>query len=92
MNLKVKQLNQLDSAGVNLKKLNGNTLAKAVSIIEGKKIELPIGQIKEVLKCLAVIQATLNRAEYLDETNYDGPIDIIGKQANRIYKKTFGKR
>lgn len=35
-------------------KLNGNSLAKYVAIQEGGKHQMPIGQVKEVIKIIAV--------------------------------------
>ena len=34
-----------------MKRINMNEVAKKVTLMEGKKIQLPIGQVKEVLKC-----------------------------------------
>ena len=34
-----------------VKRINMNEVAKKVTLMEGKKIQLPIGQVKEVLKC-----------------------------------------
>ncbi len=33
-----------------MKRINMNDVAKKVTLMEGKKIQLPIGQVKEVLK------------------------------------------
>ena len=33
-------------------KINENDLAKAVTALEGGKVNLPIGQVKEVIRCL----------------------------------------
>ena len=35
-----------------MKKISENELAKAVAKVEGKKVSVNIGQIKEVMKCL----------------------------------------
>ena len=34
-----------------MKQINMNEVAKKVTLMEGKKIQLPIGQVKEVLRC-----------------------------------------
>ena len=34
-----------------MKRINMNEVAKRVTLMEGKKIQLPIGQVKEVLGC-----------------------------------------
>lgn len=34
-----------------MKRINMNEMAKDITLLEGKKIQLPIGQVKEVLRC-----------------------------------------
>lgn len=45
--------------------MNLNELAKEISKLEGGKINLPIAQIKEVLKCLGAILAELETSDAL---------------------------
>lgn len=45
--------------------MNLNELALRISKIEGKKKEVNIAQIKEVLKCLGEVLAPLDAAELL---------------------------
>lgn len=33
-----------------MKKINLNTVAKTITLLEGKKVSLPIGQVKEVIR------------------------------------------
>jgi hypothetical protein len=44
-----------------------NEVAKRVTLMEGKKIQLPIGQVKEVLKCFLRYCAK----------NFD-PVQVVG--------------
>lgn len=43
--------------------LNLNTFAREVALAEGKKIALPIGQIKEVMKIVLTKLSEMDRAE-----------------------------
>lgn len=45
---------------------NLNILAKQISELEGKKVQLSIAQIKEVLKCLGIILGRMSRADMLN--------------------------
>ncbi|MCX6131629.1 MAG: hypothetical protein NTX25_21530 [Proteobacteria bacterium] len=50
--------------------MNLNELAKAICALEGKKVELNIGQVKEVLLCLGKV--------LVNQQPYD-QADLIGK-------------
>lgn len=50
-----------------MKRINMNEVAKKVTLMEGKKIQLPIGQVKEVLRCFL---------RYCAE-NFD-PVQVVG--------------
>ncbi len=46
--------------------LNMNTLAKEVAAMEGGKVNLPIAQISEVLKCTFILLAKKESKDVLD--------------------------
>jgi hypothetical protein len=55
----------LERYGVNNMAINMNNLAKAVTLEEGKKISLPIGQVKEVIKLTLIELAKFEDEEIL---------------------------
>lgn len=57
--------------------MNLNTLAREISRLEGRKVEVNIAQIKEVLRSLAVILAELETDEALD---------VLGRLARSVRK------
>ena len=72
---------------VNIKKLTLSNLAQAVCILEGKKSELDIAQVKEVIRCISTLQAVVIEAEYRDDRGYRRPSDIINDQGLKLQKK-----
>lgn len=64
-----------------IKSINLNTVAKMISELEGKKVNLPIAQIKEVLKVL------LDLADKNPSVYYCLFEAILKKSYKRQYKK-----
>jgi len=50
-----------------MKKINMNETAKEISMIEGKKVEVNIAQIKEVCKCFLQILARKHNPSQIEE-------------------------
>ena len=46
-------------------KINGNTLARQITLAEGKKVSLPIAQVKEVLRLAKELLAEHKASEVL---------------------------
>ncbi len=62
--------------------MNGNEIARAVTLMEGKKISITIAQVKEVLRCLHDLIE--RKAKYeLDVTCYDMILEGLGKRRRR---------
>lgn len=59
--------------------MNLNDLAKAICALEGKKVELNIGQVKEVLLCLGKVLAKQQPYEQADLVS-----KLIARGARRL--------
>jgi hypothetical protein len=75
------------SKKVDITKLDGNTLAQAVCILEGQKLEIDIAQVKEVIRCLAALEAAVMFAEEGNDRFYVRPSDLIYEQAGKLLPK-----
>jgi hypothetical protein len=76
-----------------------NNLIKAICMMEGKKVQVSVGNVREVLRCLNIIEASFRIAEAEKENQpisvvhaMRGPVELLSVESLKIARKEFAKR
>ena len=79
--------------------MNMNKLVRTICAMEGKKVQVSVGNVREVLRCLMVIEAAymIAEAEKRKESlsvvyAMRGPVELLSVESLKIARKEFVKR